>query len=93
MKAASLSLANLSTPLVAMRTDCMISRRVSASYAKHELNFIRWAFSNNLIPFIFLPFFVFRIVSRLITFNFFQKLLRPGRALIRIQNPDLVRDC
>ena len=94
MKAASLSLANLSTPLVAMRTDCIISRRVSESYAKHELNFIRWAFfANNLIPFIFLPFFVFRIVSRLITLNVFQKLLRPGRALIRIQNPDLVRDC
>lgn len=78
-------------PLVFVRVDDIYSRRYSFSYFKYEISFIKSSFfKNKYISMTYLPFFVLRLIIRLIPFNSFQALLRKRFKRIICKNPDLI---
>ena len=73
MRSQSIKFANIQEPLVYMRSDSLISRRYSLTYAC-EFRFFIFVLTRRLRP--LFPIFLIRIITRIIAVPSFQKFIR-----------------
>ncbi len=93
MKKNNYNFGSIMDPLVFVRVDDLYTRRYSLSYLKYEISFIKNSFFiNRYIPIIFLPFFICRLVIRLIPNQSFQAFLRKRLKKDVCKNPDFIEN-
>ena len=61
---------NINQALVAMRRSSYLSNRIGLKYAIYELRFLVATIKQNTIKKIYVPFFILRIIVRLLPKNF-----------------------
>ena len=67
---------NIQETTVYMKVDSYHKKRWGIKYAQSEFKFMKIILSENLVPLLFLPFFIFRIITRLFISRRIQKLIR-----------------
>ena len=91
MRSQSIKFANIQEPLVYMRSDSLISRRYSLTYACREFRFFIFVLTRRLVHPSLFPIFLIRIITRIIAVPSFQKFIRRrGRRTVLIPNPDCI---
>ena len=76
---------NINKALVAMRRSSYLSNRIGLKYAIYELRFLIETIKQNTIKKIYIPFFIIRIIIRLLprNFSFLIKLFDSSRLVLK----------